>query len=73
MVHTDNPPSVDSLSQWRAPDHRCFKFNCDIAIKKDGHEAAFAVVQRDWNGQIVNGSVSSVKVSRPLQGELLPI
>lgn len=73
LVHTDNSSFGDSLSHWGAPDHGCFKLNCDIAIKKDGHEAAFAVVQRDWNGQIVNGNVSSVKVSSPLHGELLAL
>ncbi|KAI8538927.1 hypothetical protein RHMOL_Rhmol09G0141300 [Rhododendron molle] len=73
LVHTDNSSSGDSISHWGAPDHGYFKLNCDIAIKKDGHEAAFAVVQRDWNGQMVNGNMSSVKVSSPLQGELLAL
>lgn len=69
----DNLSSGDFPSHWKAPDQGGFKFNCDIAVAKGVQDAAFAVVQRNWEGQIVNGFASLIKVTSPLQGELLAI
>lgn len=38
LVHMDNLSFGDSLSHWKAPDQGCFKFNCDIAVSKDGQD-----------------------------------
>ncbi|KAI8571342.1 hypothetical protein RHMOL_Rhmol01G0112500 [Rhododendron molle] len=73
LVRMDNPPTEDIPSRWRAPDQGCFKLNCDVAIKKNGKDAVCAMVQRDWKGQILNGSANHVKVTSSLQGELLAI
>ncbi|KAI8544639.1 hypothetical protein RHMOL_Rhmol08G0312200 [Rhododendron molle] len=72
MIHMDNPAGVDN-SQWRAPNQGRFKFNCDVAVMKNGQEAACAAVVRNWNGKLIDGHVISATVSSSLQGELLAI
>ncbi|KAH7843546.1 hypothetical protein Vadar_018002 [Vaccinium darrowii] len=73
LVHRDNPTVVDRISHWGAPDHGCFKINCDVVVGLNGKDAKVAVVLRDWRGSLVDGLVGSEVVSSPLQGELLAI
>ncbi|KAI8553628.1 hypothetical protein RHMOL_Rhmol05G0030900 [Rhododendron molle] len=71
--HMDNPTVEDFISQWRAPENGCFKLNCDATVGKNGEEASAAVVIRDNNGILVNGSAVLTSVSSSLQGELVAI
>lgn len=73
LIHMDNHFIGDVSSLCRAPNQGQFKLNCGIAIKKEGHEVALAVAQRNWKGQIVDGRASLVHLSSPLHGELLAI
>ncbi|KAH7842585.1 hypothetical protein Vadar_007008 [Vaccinium darrowii] len=49
------------------------KVNCDAASSKDGGDGSITVVMRNWDGNPVDGLAKSVKISSPLQGELLAI
>ncbi|XP_058196615.1 uncharacterized protein LOC131312697 [Rhododendron vialii] len=71
--HMDNPNIEDFISQWRALENGCFKLNCDVVVGKNGKEASAAVVIRDSKGILVNGSTGLIKVSSPLQRELVAI
>ncbi|KAH7856324.1 hypothetical protein Vadar_000093 [Vaccinium darrowii] len=73
LVHRDKPTVVDRISHWKAPDHGCFKINCDVAMGSNGKDAKVAIVLRDWRGSLVDVLVGSVVASSPLQGELLAI
>ncbi|KAF7139221.1 hypothetical protein RHSIM_Rhsim07G0138700 [Rhododendron simsii] len=72
MIHMDNLADADN-SQWRAPNQGRIKINCDVAIRKNGQEAACAAVVRNWVGKLIDGHVISAKVTSSLQGELLAI
>lgn len=72
-VQMDNQPSSDVQSTWAAPDSLKYKVNCDAAFSKDGGDGSIAVVMRNWDGKLVDGWAKSVKISSPLQGELLAI
>lgn len=73
LIYMDNLSVEDFPSQWKAPDHGRLKLNCDVAIRRNGQEAACASVVRDWAGRLIDGSVLVTKVSSPLQGELVAI
>lgn len=73
LIYMDNLSVEDFPSQWKAPDHGRLKLNCDVAIRRNGQEAACASVVRDWAGRLIDGSVLVTKVSSPLHGELVAI
>lgn len=70
QVPMDNPQTVDSYSQWRAPGRGSYKLNCDVAVVDNGKEGKTAAVIRDWKGSLVNGSTGSCEIASTLQGEL---
>lgn len=52
---------------------RKLNLNCETSISKVGNDAVYAVVQRNWKGEIINDLASPVKAASPLHGELLAI
>lgn len=73
QVLMDYPQTEVISTQWKAPDHGLYKFNCDVAVNPNGGKAKTAAVLRNWRGKMIEGSVGNAQIGSPLQGELYAI
>ncbi|KAI8567632.1 hypothetical protein RHMOL_Rhmol02G0136600 [Rhododendron molle] len=68
LEHNDVPPSANSAR--RKPIPGSLKINCDVAIPLGSEKGTAAMVVRNEEGELVDGSTASFPVSSVLQGEL---